>query len=361
MNGEESRFEIPKNIERYMAVLSRMYEREGQRQLQEIVVNSQTRVHEEWSYDDWHGGTYGHALYIVVPERLFAFSLRQKSKLEEKIRSDLNELKTAQDEFIEKVFLELDLPEERDWRKESGLLISGAKTVSSGAAQRIWGSHQDFRLFLSHKAEVKKETGALKERIEAFGVSCFVAHVDIHPTKEWQDEIESALASMDGFVALLTDKFHESDWTDQEVGFALARGVPIIAVRLGSDPYGFIGRFQGLAATWDNCALELVKLLIKHDRMFAAYVRALRGCPTFHTGNMLGDVLPAIEHLTGSQIDGLISAFNETTELRSCFAFNGKHPYSYGSGLVPHLNRLGTRKFTFNDSGIVEQIKAGGP
>ena len=63
-------------------------------------------------------------------------------------------------------------------------------------------------------------------------MSCFVAHVDIHPTKEWQDEIESALSSMDGFVALLTDKFHESDWTDQEVGFALARGVPIIAVRL---------------------------------------------------------------------------------------------------------------------------------
>ena len=55
MNGEEPQFEIPKNIERYMAVLSRMYEREGQRQLQEIIVNSQTRVHEQWSYDNWNG------------------------------------------------------------------------------------------------------------------------------------------------------------------------------------------------------------------------------------------------------------------------------------------------------------------
>lgn len=52
-----------------MAVLSRMYEREGQRQLQEIIVNSQTRVHEQWSYDNWNGGAYGHALYIVLPER----------------------------------------------------------------------------------------------------------------------------------------------------------------------------------------------------------------------------------------------------------------------------------------------------
>jgi hypothetical protein len=361
MNGEEPQFEIPKNIERYMAVLSRMYEREGQRQLQEIIVNSQTRVHEQWSYDNWNGGTYGHALYIVVPERLFTFSLQQKNELEEKIKSDLNKITTAQNEFVEKVFLELDLQEEGDWRKESGLFISGTKSVSSGAAQRISGNKQEFRLFLSHKSEVKKETGALKERLEAFGVSCFVAHVDIHPTKEWQDEIESALSSMDGFVALMTDKFHESEYTDQEVGFALARGVPIIAVRLGRDPYGFIGRFQGLSATWDNCALEIAKLLIKHDRMFAAYVRALQGCPNWNTGNALGEVLPAIERLTDGQTDDLISAFNETPELRGCFVFNGKNPHFYGEGLLPHLNRLGTRRFAFNDAGLVEDVKPGGP
>jgi hypothetical protein len=49
---------------------------------------------------------------------------------------------------------------------------------------------------------------------------------------------------MDGFVALLTTEFHDSDWTDQEVGYALARRVPIISVRMGRDPYGFLGKFQ---------------------------------------------------------------------------------------------------------------------
>ena len=86
----------------------------------------------------------------------------------------------------------------------------------------------------------------LKDELAIFGVSCFVAHKDIQPTKAWQDEIERALANMDGFVALMTVDFHDSDWADQEVGFALARGVPIIAVRLGRNPYGFIGKFQGL-------------------------------------------------------------------------------------------------------------------
>jgi hypothetical protein len=107
--------------------------------------------------------------------------------------------------------------------------------------------------------------------------------------------------------------------------------------------------------------LELAKLLIKHGRMFAAYVRVLRECPNWNTGNILGDVLPAIDHLTDGQINDLVSAFNETTELRGCFAFNGENPHFYGGGLVPHLNRLGTRKFTFNDSGLLEEVKAGGP
>lgn len=50
-----------------------------------------------------------------------------------------------------------------------------------------------------------------------------------------------------GLVALLHDKFHESKWTDQEIGFAMGRGVPIFSVRYGQDPYGFIRRFQAFS------------------------------------------------------------------------------------------------------------------
>ena len=44
--------------------------------------------------------------------------------------------------------------------------------------------------------------------------------------------------------ALLTEGFHESNWTDQEVGFALARGILVIPVKYESAPYGFMGRIQ---------------------------------------------------------------------------------------------------------------------
>ena len=249
----------------------------------------------------------------------------------------------------------MEVGEDQQWRKDSGLLLAAKRAIPADATKRIWGD-EGFRVFLSHKSEVKKETSELKDKLRLFGISCFVAHQDIRPTKAWQDEIENALASMDGFVALMTTNFHDSDWTDQEVDFAFARGVPIIAVRLGKDPYGFIGRFQGLSATWPTAAEGIVKVLIKNDRMLSTYISALRKCPSWEHGNMLANVLPSIDRLTLTQVDELVAAYNETSELRGSFGFRGDRPRSYGPGLAAHLNRFGSRQFKFSTDGLIEQI-----
>ncbi len=295
MSGQTVNFELPQHIERYLAALSKLYARDEKRQLQELIVNSQIRVHEGWSRDNWNGGTFGHALYLILPESLFLHSVKQKAGIQNQLKEDLNKIHNVQNEFIEEVFLEMDVAEDNEWRKESGLLIDGKRDVAPDAIKRIWGD-VGFRLFLSHKSEVKKETAALKEGLRLFGISCFVAHEDIHPTKAWQDEIENALASMDGFVALMTEDFHDSDWTDQEVGYAVAQGVPIIAVRLGKDPYGFIGKFQALSSTWIAVAEDIVKILIKNDQVLNVYIQALRNCPSWGSGNVLAKALPGIEN-----------------------------------------------------------------
>lgn len=105
-----------------------------------------------------------------------------------------------------------------------------------------------FRVFISHLARDKKKASALQRSLRNFGITSFVAHEDIQPSREWQKEIEKALLTMDALVALLTPGFHESLWTDQEVGAALGRERLIIPIRAGSDPYGFIGKYQGLQA-----------------------------------------------------------------------------------------------------------------
>lgn len=101
-----------------------------------------------------------------------------------------------------------------------------------------------FRLFVSHLATHKVFASELQEVLLNYGISSFVAHSDIEPTLEWQAQIETALATSEALVALLHDKFHASNWTDQEIGFAMGRGIPAFAIRFSQDPYGFIGRFQ---------------------------------------------------------------------------------------------------------------------
>jgi len=340
---------LPANIERYLAALSRLYARDGKRGLQEIVVNAQVRVVEEWTYDSWNGGTCGHGLYLTLPESLFLAASRDRDDIQTSIARDLNGLHNFQNEHIAEAFLEMEVAEDGDWRQESGLLVTTTKTVLPDQAKRIWGT-EGFRLFLSHKTEVKRQAATLKDKLKLFGVSAFVAHEDIHPTRAWQDEIENALHSMDGFVAIMTDGFHDSLWTDQEVGFALARGVPVIALRMGKDPYGFLGKFQALSTDWDNAPEGIVKLLIDHDRMFRAYLQALRDCTGWNDGNVLSCVLPAIERLTEQQIDELVAVCNDNSEIRYSFGFRGNKPSQHGDGLIPHLHRLGPRRFA-RDSG----------
>lgn len=105
-----------------------------------------------------------------------------------------------------------------------------------------------FKLFLSHLASFKVQTSHLQSALRKFAISSFVAHEDIEPTREWQNEIEAALKTMDALVAILMPGFPESKWCDQEVGVAVGRDVLIIPVRRGLDPYGFIGKYQGIQA-----------------------------------------------------------------------------------------------------------------
>jgi hypothetical protein len=118
----------------------------------------------------------------------------------------------------------------------------------------------------------------LKLALKRFAISCFIAHEDIEPTKQWQEEIEKALSSMDGLIAILTDKFPESKWTDQEVGVALGRSVTVIPVRAGIDPYGLMGKYQGIPSVGrsvSEVAQAVVSALLTHAKARVQYVPCL--------------------------------------------------------------------------------------
>lgn len=143
-----------------------------------------------------------------------------------------------------------------------GFLLEEAPKV--GVDPPFWRKRM-FRLFVTHLASEKAFAAELQEALLRFGITAFVAHNDIEPTLEWQAQIETALSTADALVALLHPKFHLSNWTDQEIGFAMGRGLPVFAVRFGQDPYGFIGRFQAFAGH-GKTALSLARELFDSYR-----------------------------------------------------------------------------------------------
>lgn len=115
------------------------------------------------------------------------------------------------------------------------LLGGDAAPVGARSGEGIW-TDLPVRAFLSHIHQERHLAGEVKCRLaENYGITAFVAHDDIHPSRQWREAIKEGLGSCHVFVAFLHEGYHESQWCDQEAGWALARGIPILPVR----PVGF--------------------------------------------------------------------------------------------------------------------------
>jgi hypothetical protein len=101
---------------------------------------------------------------------------------------------------------------------------------------------------MSHVHTVRAEVTELANVLESFHCSCFVAHTQIEPSEDWRQVIERALRTCHALAAYVTPDFHRSLWTDQEVGWALGRGLPIIPISVGVQPCGFFGAIQAIQA-----------------------------------------------------------------------------------------------------------------
>jgi hypothetical protein len=132
--------------------------------------------------------------------------------------------------------------------RDSGIDISQYKEHKAEVddEQNVWIFPYSKKIFISHIAREKEKAAKIQYHLLKNKISSFVAHEDIEPSLDWQSTILAALISMDILVALVTPGFHNSYWTNQEVGFAIGKNTPVISVKIGDDPKGFIGRFQAI-------------------------------------------------------------------------------------------------------------------
>ncbi len=228
-------------IEPTVRTLASVMKDRGEDLLVAILQHSSIDIRET-SYDNWDGGTYGYTLHLRIAIDLYSKIQEDIESIEKKLLAKLEPLTRAyENEFLEGIIISPKLlelsPDSDNFTNETPLGIGTIKFWEPGY----------LRLFLTHLSNKRKMASDIQENLKIYGISAFVAHEDIEPTKEWQEEIELALSSMDALAALLTDGFIESKWCDQEIGVALGRKVLVIPLRIGIDPYGLIGKYQGLS------------------------------------------------------------------------------------------------------------------
>lgn len=184
-----------------------------------------------------------------------------------------------------------------------------------------------FCVFLSHLASDKIRTAKLQEILQReYNISCFVAHVDIEPGYEWQIEIEKALEGCDALVALLVPDFHKSNWTDQEIGYVMGRKKKIIAVRFGLDPYGFIGKFQGIQGaqkTIEQVATEIFNVLAIDNKtkkkITDAIVYKFENSSSFAEAKNNVGLLEGFSELSSKQIERIRFAEQNNNQINHSF------------------------------------------
>lgn len=302
-------YRFPESDETVQATLARVLDLKGMAPEAQLVRMAELTV-EHTDSDSFRGRTDYHTIRLRLPLEVFV-------QIESAIKTHEKQL-LAVSESIWRDF-ETDVISAVRLAPDRARIEAGATGAVALATIPAFWDDKRFRLFVSHCSSHKVEVAALKAALEQFGVCGFVAHDDIEPTLLWEAEIEKALRSCEALVAVVTDDFSESLWCDQEVGFCLGRGLPVIPVQLGKAPHGFIGKIQALpvpkGSTLAAQAQALVGLLLRTPQaapsMTTALAYALDRAGSFAQAKTLAAMLenaPSVSPAQAAILRGAVKA-----------------------------------------------------
>jgi hypothetical protein len=221
-------------------------------------------------HDNWNGGIDFYQVEIAVsPDEYVKLEGRDRiGKIETLITSLLNDASKGDESNV-----------------FDGVIIVPSSAVDDSNMEEpitdfSYWNFGYYNIFISHLTKDKISASNLKAALSDYGISCFVAHEDIEPTKLWATEIENALKTMHCLCAIITPEFSSSKWCDQEVGYALGRNILVIPIRKGCDPYGLLGKIQGVQSNGKSAnklAKEIFHILCANKFSQKTYLKTLAG------------------------------------------------------------------------------------
>lgn len=179
--------------------------------------------------------------------------------------------------------------------------------------------------FISYSYKDRKLAGLIKSGLEAFGFNIFLAHEDITPSTEWQDTILRKLKASHIFLPLITKNFRLSAWTDQEVGAAVILRKCIVPLKVGNNPYGFMGKFQAQTIgsrseqSIEKYCWSIVRSLFENkrfeDEIKGALIERFADSRSYAESARVAGYLGKAKHLTAEQLDKIVAGATENRQI----------------------------------------------
>lgn len=347
-------FNLPKRLSTCRLHLRAHYTNNNNNLLRDLISNSSAYVIEHTTHDNWNGDMYGHDVQLFLSlDELSKVDIDKIDEVARQICEDLNKVTGGiRDEFFSAVHLEL-YDEDNENCQHARPLDSRSDRDADNLS--IWKRGM-VRLFISHRDKHKAKANELAHALEPYGISSFVAHDSIQPMTIWQTEIISGLETMEIMLAFVTDDLHSSIWTNQEIGFALGRNIPIVSLKLqGQDPSGFIGKQQALKCNYDNVVTSapniykvLADSLNNRERLQTSLIQAFLDSSSFsETKKRFDRMREVVSELSSLEVENIIDEFRKNDQLhKSIYITNHNHR------LCNFLKATTGKKFIINEKNI---------
>lgn len=341
---------IPKRMTQYLRRLRSEYAGTVHEPLGQVIVGSEFRVEEETD-QGWYGEERGFNVTFLVPDHLIVnIPLDEQEQFEARVKNDLNKASSAaKDEFVANVYF--------DYLDEDG---TGERLILDQPSEahdyeKLW-SATSVRLFISHRDIDKRRVHELASHLNEHGISLFVAHETIEPDEDWQREIRRALQSMDAMLVYITDDIFASIWVNQEIGYALARSVPIISIKCGAqDPAGFIHHRQAILGANGNpqenarkIRETLRKKLLGSPRYREVTLHRFAKSSSFRASGSAFEDLVELNGFSNDELVNLVNAYNSNNQLHDCWKL------SRGDRFLKFVNNYSEKGYVVERKRIVE-------
>jgi hypothetical protein len=117
------------------------------------------------------------------------------------------------------------------------------------------------QVFVSHAPADLDTVQELFPSIRNMPFGVYIAMEEVEPGRS-RHNLEGRIRNSDVLVAVLTERAATNQWVNQEIGYAIAKGIPVVPLYEDtSDRGGYVDRVEGVAIDHENPQATIFNLL----------------------------------------------------------------------------------------------------